>query len=70
MLRKEPNYYPMGAGAGSINAPCRPSSVTERLMDEKTSCERRLEEVNAALLLLERNPNVAEVLEVLTKMGF
>ena len=70
MLSKEGSYYPTGGGTGSINAPCRPSSVTERLMDEKAHCERRLEEVSAVLALLARNPGVTEVLEALTKLGF
>ena len=60
------------AMALGVNAPSayRPPSVLERLTDEKQRCEYRLAQVNDALALLEKNPDVALVLETLSKIGF
>ena len=67
----ENNNYPVGAGQGvNICEPYRPPSVLERLTDEKTRCEQRLAQINEALALLDRNPDISTVLECLSKIGF
>ena len=63
-------------GRGLVAAQCdspsayRPPSVLERLTDEKQRCESRLAQVNDALALLEKNPDITIVLETLSKIGF
>ena len=60
----------MALGARDAPTAYRHPSVLERLTDEKARCEHRLAQVNDALALLEKNPDVALVLETLSKIGF
>lgn len=60
----------MALGANAPSAYRPPSVLEQRLTDEKQRCEYRLAQVNDALALLEKNPDVALVLETLSKIGF
>jgi len=47
----------------------RPSTLTERLHCEKTRIEERLTEINGILDRLEANPDTAEILDAVAKLG-
>ena len=51
---------------------CIPTHQTfeGRLREEKETLESRLNNINKALELLEKNPNMAEMLEALQKLNY
>lgn len=46
----------------------REETIPERLFDQKRKLELELKDVNAALEVLEKNPQVTEVLHALSKV--
>lgn len=59
------NNYPEPAETKCVEA--RRYTLTERLTQEKTNLESRLEEINAVLNVLGQNPQVQSVLDLLQK---
>jgi uncharacterized membrane protein YfbV (UPF0208 family) len=47
---------------------CYRPTMTERLKNERADVKRRLDELDAALAMLESNPQVQAVLDVLQKV--
>lgn len=45
-------------------------TITERLSSEKQRLESRLEEVNKALEALNKNPEIAEVINIISKVSY
>ena len=48
----------------------RPSSVTEKLEARKKQLEDDLERVNSALEKLQANPEIAEAVDAISKVGY
>lgn len=53
--------------AKSIEA--RPLTLTERLRDEKANLQKRLSEINGVLDKLEKQPELAAVLDDIARLG-
>lgn len=62
------NKYPQAECVGQAIDAQRPS-LTDRLTREKKDLERRLSEVNTVLEKLEANPEFAETMDAITKLG-
>lgn len=45
-------------------------TISERLKDEKRRLETRLTEVNKALEALQKNPEIAEVINIISKVRY
>ena len=61
-----------GMGGGKALAPSMECRMTfeGRLREEKNQLEERLKNVNAVLESLEKSPQILEVLEGLSKLGY
>ncbi len=57
------------AGGDAAPATYCPPSLTERLIAEKKNLTERLEEVEHVLSKLEQNPETAEILNAVAKLG-
>ena len=51
------------------SAAIRPQSLTERLEQEKTHLEQRLEEINGVLGSLEASPETKDILDAVARLG-
>ena len=63
--------YDNSVSSVATSAPleARPRSLTERLSDEKSNLEARLEEINGVLESLERHPETQSVLDAVARLG-
>jgi len=56
-------------GAGQCETALMPTSTTDRLNSEKERLEQRLEAVNEAISALERNPEIQNAIDAISKLG-
>ena len=59
-------YLPSTCGSAAISD-IRSSGTVDQLKEHKSRLESRLAKVNAALDALEKNPEVAEILQLVSK---
>ncbi len=55
--------------AGQCETALMPISTTDRLKGEKERLEQRLEAVNEAISALERNPEIQNAIDAISKLG-
>lgn len=61
-------YQTMESQQSLLGAEPRRSSITERLIEEKKKLSNRLNQVEKVLLAIDKNPEIAEVVNLISKL--